>query len=172
MRKALVLAVLLAFAPAGQAKDIEAGKAKVGAVCAACHGANGVSVSDTIPNLAGQRATYLETQLKALKDGSRKNAIMNAIATQLSAEDISNVAAFLASLPGAGATAKSTCAASSTPCSEVSTVPVSRNWPGCTSARPTRARNGARIVLRSITAFAAIHRIWPSLGLMMRYSAV
>jgi len=108
MRKALGLAVLLAFAPAGQAKDIEAGKAKVGAVCAACHGANGVSVSDTIPNLAGQRATYLETQLKALKDGSRKNAIMNAIATQLSAEDISNVAAFFASLPGAGSTAKST----------------------------------------------------------------
>lgn len=102
------LACLLAVAPAIQAKDIEAGKAKVATVCAACHGANGVSVSDTIPNLAGQRAAYLETQLKALKDGSRKNPIMNAIATQLSGEDISNVAAFFASLPGAGASAKST----------------------------------------------------------------
>jgi len=107
MRK-IALTVLLACAPAIHAKDLEAGKAKVASVCAACHGANGVSVSDTIPNLAGQRAAYLETQLKALKDGSRKNPIMNAIATQLSADDISNVAAFFASLPGAGATAKST----------------------------------------------------------------
>ena len=108
MRKALELAVLLAFAPATQAADVEAGKAKVATVCAACHGANGVSVSDTIPNLAGQRAAYLETQLKALKDGSRKNPIMSAIATQLNADDISNVAAFFASLPGAGTMAKST----------------------------------------------------------------
>ena len=45
----LALVTPLAFAQA----DIEAGKAKVAQVCAACHGANGVSVSDTIPNLAG-----------------------------------------------------------------------------------------------------------------------
>ena len=56
MNKVLGLSVALAFAPAAHAADIEAGKAKVATVCAACHGANGVSVSDTIPNLAGQRA--------------------------------------------------------------------------------------------------------------------
>lgn len=87
--------LLLAFGV--HAADIEAGKAKVQTVCAACHGAGGVSVSDAIPNLAGQRAVYLENQLKALKDGSRKNAIMNAIASQLSTADIANVAAFFAS---------------------------------------------------------------------------
>lgn len=43
------------------AADIEAGKAKALAVCAACHGANGISVSDAIPNLAGQRVSYLES---------------------------------------------------------------------------------------------------------------
>ena len=91
-----------------QAADIEAGKAKVATVCAACHGPNGVSVSDTIPNLAAQRAGYLETQLKSLKDGSRKNPIMNAIAAQLSADDIANVAAYFAAQPGAAASAKST----------------------------------------------------------------
>lgn len=107
MKKEFWLSVLLAFAPAALAADLEAGKAKVATVCAACHGANGVSVSDTIPNLAAQRAGYLETQLKALKDSSRKNPVMNAIATQLSAEEIANVAAFFASLPGAGASAKS-----------------------------------------------------------------
>ena len=94
-------------APLAHAADANAGKAKVDIVCSACHGANGVSVADAIPNLAGQKAVYLENQLKALKDGSRKNAIMGAIAAQLSADDIANVAAFFASQPGAAGTAKS-----------------------------------------------------------------
>jgi cytochrome c553 len=92
---------LLLAAPLAHAADAEAGKARAQSVCAACHGAGGVSVSDTIPNLAGQKAAYLETQLKALKDGSRKNPVMNAIAGQLSAEDIANVAAYFAAQPGA-----------------------------------------------------------------------
>jgi len=87
--------------------DVDAGKAKVQAVCAACHGANGVSVSDAIPNLAGQKPAYLETQLKALKDGTRKNPVMNAIASQLSPAEIANVAAYFATQTGATATAKS-----------------------------------------------------------------
>jgi cytochrome c553 len=99
--------VPLLLVPAAQAADIEAGRARVQAVCAACHGANGQSVSDTIPNLAGQKAVYLENQLKALKDGSRKNPTMGAIAAQLGAEDIANVAAYFASLPGVGSAAKS-----------------------------------------------------------------
>ncbi len=90
------------------AQDAAAGKARAEAVCSACHGLNGVSVSDTIPNLAGQKAAYLQAQLRALKDGTRKNAIMNAIATQLAPEDIANVAAYFSSLPGASvASAKS-----------------------------------------------------------------
>jgi cytochrome c553 len=108
VKKALALSAVIALCPIAHAADIEAGKAKVAAVCAACHGANGVSVSDTIPNLAAQRAGYLETQLKALKDGTRKNPIMNAMAAQLSAEDIANVAAYFAAQPGAATAAKST----------------------------------------------------------------
>ena len=101
------LAVVLVFAPAALAADMEAGKAKVATVCAACHGASGVSVSDTIPNLAAQRAGYLEAQLKALKEGTRKNPIMNAIAAQLSPEEMANVAAYFAAQPGAEKGAKS-----------------------------------------------------------------
>lgn len=90
------------------APDLEAGKAKAQAVCAACHGANGVSVSDSIPNLAGQRSAYLENQLKAWKSGTRKNPLMNAIGAQLSADEMSNLAGYFASLPGVPAsTAKS-----------------------------------------------------------------
>jgi cytochrome c553 len=108
MKKMIGLSVVLAVAPFAQAADIEAGKTRAATVCAACHGANGQSVSDTIPNLAAQRAGYIEAQLKAFKDGTRKaqsatspTAIMNAIATQLSADDIANVAAYFASQPGA-----------------------------------------------------------------------
>ncbi len=115
MKRILGSILVAGIAAGAQAADIEAGKAKVSAVCAACHGANGVSVSDTIPNLAGQRAAYLENQLKAFKDGSRKapsatspTAIMSAIASQLSTDDIANVAAYFSTQPGAAATAKST----------------------------------------------------------------
>jgi cytochrome c553 len=111
MKQLLGLLVAAALAPAlvpiCGAADIEAGKAKATQVCAACHGANGVSVSDTIPNLAAQRSGYIEAQLKAFKEGTRRpggptspTATMAAIATQLSADDMSNVAAYFASLPG------------------------------------------------------------------------
>ncbi len=85
--------------------NLEAGRARATAVCAACHGANGVSVTDTIPNLAGQKAAYLEAQLRALKAGTRRNAVMGAIASQLSPAEITNVAAYFSSLPGAGVAA-------------------------------------------------------------------
>jgi len=113
--KYLLLPCLALFTPfaSGQA-DIEAGRAKVTQVCSACHGANGVSVTDAIPNLAGQKALYIENQLKAFKDGVRKapspahpTATMAAIAAQLSPADMTNVAAFFASLPGAVQGAKS-----------------------------------------------------------------
>ena len=107
MRTLISVVAVLVVPVAAAAADIEAGKAKVQTVCAACHGANGVSVSDSIPNLAAQKAAYIETQLKALKDGSRKNQIMGAVATQLSSDDIANVAAYFASQPGAPATGKS-----------------------------------------------------------------
>jgi cytochrome c553 len=108
MKKIVGFALVYALSAAAHAADIEAGKAKVGQVCAACHGANGVSVSDTIPNLAAQRAGYIEAQLKAFKEGTRKapglvspTATMAAIAAQLSPEDMANVAAYFSSLPGA-----------------------------------------------------------------------
>lgn len=97
------LVMLLSISPV-RAADVDAGKGKAAAVCAACHGASGVSVTDNIPNLAGQKRAYLESQLRALKEGTRKNPLMNAIAAQLSVEDIVNVAAYFATQPGATVT--------------------------------------------------------------------
>jgi cytochrome c553 len=76
-------------------------------VCAACHGASGISVADHIPNLAGQRVAYLSAQLTAFKEGSRKNEIMNPIAAQLDNAQLANVAAYFASLPASASTQKS-----------------------------------------------------------------
>lgn len=95
------LAVLLASTPA-YAADPAAGKEKA-AVCSACHGENGASVSADIPNLAGQKAKYLATQLTSFREGKRANPLMKAIASQLSDSDIDNLAEHFSTLPGAGA---------------------------------------------------------------------
>jgi cytochrome c553 len=97
MRKGLVLVLGLTTPLVVSSADIDAGRTKATA-CMACHGANGVSVSDDIPNLAGQKAVYLKTQLGAFRAGTRKNPLMNAIAAQLGDADIDNVAAFFGSL--------------------------------------------------------------------------
>ena len=107
MKPLIVLSVLLAFAPVSQSADPEAGKARAAVVCAACHGADGVSVDEGFPHLAGQRAGYLEAQLKAFKEGTRKNPLMNAVAAQLSPAEMSNLAAFFAAQPGAATGAMS-----------------------------------------------------------------
>lgn len=114
MKGLIPLIAILAITRPAHAADIGAGKQLATAVCAACHGPSGISVSDAVPNLAGQRARYIEAQLKFFKDGTRKEpgavsraAIMNAIAAQLSAEEIANVAAYFESQPGAAPGAKS-----------------------------------------------------------------
>lgn len=71
-------------------------------VCAACHGAQGRSVSAEIPHLAGQRRVYLQKQLKAFRGGERKHDLMEPIARQLSDDDIALLATFWSRLPPAG----------------------------------------------------------------------
>ncbi|WP_028670731.1 c-type cytochrome [Saccharospirillum impatiens] len=84
--------------------DVDAGKAK-SAVCAACHGANGVSSVPIYPNLAGQKEAYLVNVLAAYKSQQRQGAnaaVMWGIAASLSEQDIANLAAYYASLPAGG----------------------------------------------------------------------
>ncbi|GAA3709338.1 cytochrome c [Oceanisphaera sediminis] len=99
MKKLMTAAAALAMlsAPAFAAGDAEAGKAK-SAVCAACHGAEGISAVEIYPNLAGQKATYIVSQLKAFKAGERNNAIMAPMAMPLSDQDMEDLAAYYASL--------------------------------------------------------------------------
>ncbi|QUM78696.1 cytochrome c [Moritella sp. 24] len=87
----------LAMAAGG---DAAAGKAKA-AVCAACHGAAGISAIPMYPNLAGQKEMYLVNALKAYKAGQRTGGMAPVMAGQamaLSDADINNVAAYFSSL--------------------------------------------------------------------------
>src|SRR3546814_5643826 len=77
--------------------DALAGAGKA-AVCAACHGAQGVAIAPTFPNLAGQSATYLYVQLKEFHDGGRNDPVMTAQAAPLSDVDMRDLASYYASL--------------------------------------------------------------------------
>lgn len=90
---AAVLSTTLAHAA-----DPAAGKKTFEATCAACHGMQGVSVAPMYPNLAGQKEQYLVAQLQAFRDGTRKNAIMQPMAKNLSDTEIANLAAYLSAL--------------------------------------------------------------------------
>lgn len=68
--------------------------------CTMCHGAQGMSVSNA-PNLAGQYPEVVMKQLHDYKSGKRSNAVMEALARNLSGKDISDLAAYYAFLPKA-----------------------------------------------------------------------
>jgi cytochrome c553 len=94
----LAAAVLLAAASApSTAGDIKAGRGKA-QLCQACHGVDGLSKVPDAPNIAGQVESYLVTQLRAFKSGTRKNEAMTVVASTLSEQDIENVAAYFASI--------------------------------------------------------------------------
>ncbi|MDX1594843.1 MAG: cytochrome c [Gammaproteobacteria bacterium] len=97
--KTALVAVPLIFATgaAQAAGDVAAGRAKA-AVCAACHGPEGISANPQWPNLAGQKDLYLIKQLKAFRDGTRVDPLMSAQAQPLSDQDIEDLAAYYSSL--------------------------------------------------------------------------
>jgi cytochrome c553 len=97
MLSILGIFALLGFVSAAQAAgDAQAGKAKAGA-CAGCHGANGEGVKPN-PALAGKPEGEMVQALMDYKSGKRANPIMKTFATQLSDQDMANVAAYYASL--------------------------------------------------------------------------
>jgi cytochrome c553 len=69
-------------------------------VCEACHGVTGKSVDPTYPNLAGQHASYLAQALGDYRSSARTNPIMAGMATNLSNQDIADLAAWFARQQG------------------------------------------------------------------------
>lgn len=103
---AAALTAAFLFSPAAHAKgNIEAGHAKAKEVCAACHGENGWSDMEGVPNLAGNADLFLQWQLVYFRNGRRVSEIMGPIANTLTDSDINNVGAYFASLPPVNAPA-------------------------------------------------------------------
>ena len=70
------------------------------APCMACHGADGGGQAAAgFPRLAGLSQTYLRKQLDDFVDGSRTNATMQPIATELSGAERDAVATYYSKLP-------------------------------------------------------------------------
>ena len=64
--------------------------------CENCHGADGNSPLDHVPNLAGQNAFYLLTQIDKFGDGRRQDEFMSGLVKVLKPEDRFNIAVFYA----------------------------------------------------------------------------
>jgi cytochrome c553 len=77
--------------------DAAEGEKRFAAVCAACHGADGNSGVPANPKLAQQHPEYIVKQLQEYKSGKRPNSIMQGFASQLSEQDMRNIAAFMGS---------------------------------------------------------------------------
>lgn len=89
-------AVQQAAKAGGDPALVKTGKDKA-TVCLGCHGLSGEGNGE-FPRLAGQHPDYLAQQLTHFKNGFRQNDAMQAIAGNLSEEDIKALAAFFGSL--------------------------------------------------------------------------
>ena len=100
MMSGLLAGGLVVFASTASAEgDVAAGK-QAAETCMGCHAVNSyfnVYPTYHVPRIGGQSAAYIESALKAYRDGSRKHETMNANAANLSDQDIANIAAFVAS---------------------------------------------------------------------------
>ena len=82
---------------AGEARAQVKGKA-TGQSCVDCHGADGNKPIDpTYPKLGGQYGDYLAHALQAYRAGDRQHALMTPQATDLSDQDIADLAAYFGS---------------------------------------------------------------------------
>lgn len=100
MRHALPLVATLLLALPAVAQDLEKGK-EINGTCAACHGQYGAGGGKgEYPRIAGQRAAYLEDQLRSFRARKRVNIPMYPYTQEreLPDEDIRDVSAYLAGI--------------------------------------------------------------------------
>lgn len=105
LRSAACLAALLLASPVLAQGDAEKGKLKV-YTCTGCHGIEGyrnIYPHYHVPKIGGQNYDYLVIALTAYQKGERKHPTMQAQAESFTAEDIADIATYLA---GVGAEAK------------------------------------------------------------------
>jgi cytochrome c553 len=96
-----LLCATQAAAQSAAQPDLARGESIAKQVCAACHAADGNSVANVNPKLAGQFAEYLDKQLRNFKaqggkKAARENAVMAGMVAGLSDADMRSVAAYYA----------------------------------------------------------------------------
>jgi cytochrome c553 len=98
---ALTALALLGVSPTAGADGLGHENAPPQEICGMCHGLDGISRMAKFPKLAGQKAAYLERQIRDFRDGRRHNdgGQMAAVATEIAETQIAEVAAYFASLP-------------------------------------------------------------------------
>ncbi|MGA8863898.1 MAG: c-type cytochrome [Gallionella sp.] len=105
-----LLAVVLFFAAtACTAESADGSKQRMGSgdpvagqtesvLCQGCHGAEGISFVDLIPDLAGQQAPYIAKQLRDFQFGARTHQVMSPISKTIGDPDLADIASYFASL--------------------------------------------------------------------------
>lgn len=82
--------------PTARAEAAALGK-RAAFLCVHCHGEDGNSPLNYVPNLAGQNPAYLLNQIDKFGDGRRKDEFMSGLVKALKPEDRFNMAVFYAS---------------------------------------------------------------------------
>ena len=101
MKPPFLAALLLCLAGAAVADSGPSSSLlKARQVCSACHGKDGNSASDQFPRLAGQRAAYVASALRAYRAGLRNDPTMRAQAEHLSDPEIADLAAYYGAQTG------------------------------------------------------------------------
>jgi cytochrome c553 len=75
------------------ADDPAAGR-KIANMCRTCHGIDGYAAIPIAPHIGGEPEEYIEAQLMAYKTGQREHEMMSVVTASLTAQQISDVAAW------------------------------------------------------------------------------
>ncbi len=107
IRKTIVSAAALVAASLLSIQAVSAADAingeKLSQTCLGCHGAPGLRNPGTvyaIPMIGGQHSEYIVSALKAYKDKTRSHKTMQAQASNLSDENMADIAAFFSQMEG------------------------------------------------------------------------
>ena len=98
-RKALLISAVAtgvgAALPAAAAEPVD----NALTTCWSCHGQNARPKDASIPVIQGQRADYLEKQLRDFRSGARDSQIMSSMAEGIPASQVARAGAIIAALP-------------------------------------------------------------------------
>jgi cytochrome c553 len=99
LRSLLLLAIATAAGPPAAAQDFDIDETV--AMCAGCHGEDGVPIDPEYPVIRGQQYFYIFTQLRDYGAGRRENDTMTPIAAEFDRDQAKQIAEHFAALPWA-----------------------------------------------------------------------